>query len=63
MRIAVGTNTVSFDAAAPAVGFTMEVKDTGPGAVEVRFVSEDHESRFKADFASGVLRVEIDERD
>jgi hypothetical protein len=53
---------VSLDAAAPAVGFTMDVRSTGPAKVEVRFVSADHESRFKADWEAGELRIDIEEK-
>lgn len=41
----------------------MEVSSQGPAEVEVRFESEDHESRFKADWENGELRIDIDEKD
>ncbi len=63
MRIVVGPDTVHLDAAAPAVGFTMEVASEGPDDVEVRFRSDEHESRFKADWEAGRLRIDIDEKD
>lgn len=34
--------------AAPEAGFTMEQEDHGPGDVEIRFRSDDHESRLRA---------------
>ena len=61
MRINVGDGVVTFDGAAPAVGFTMDVRSTGPNEVEVRFRSDDHESRFKADWNEGELRIDKDE--
>ena len=63
MRIVVGDGTVELDAAAPAVGFTMEIEDDGPDKVEVRFRSDEHESRFKADWEGGEFRIDIDEKD
>lgn len=54
---------VSLDAAAPAVGFTMEVESVGPEEVEVKFRSDDHESRFEADWEDGRLHIDIDESD
>ena len=63
MRIVVGDGTVSLDAAAPAVGFTMDVRATGPTEVEVRFESDDHQSRFKADWEDGELRIRTEEDD
>lgn len=63
VRIVVGDGTVVLDAAAPAVGFTMEVIDDGPSEVEVRFRSDEHESRFEADWEAGELRVDIEEKD
>ena len=61
MRIVVGAGTVDLDAAAPAVGFTMDVLEEGPDLVIVTFRSEDHESRFEADWGTGVLRIDITE--
>lgn len=61
MRIEVGNGTVELSGAAPAVGFTMEVDETGPDKVEVRFRSDDHDSRFKGDWNNGELRIDIDE--
>lgn len=63
VRVVVGDGSVDLDAAAPAVGFTMEITDGGPDEVEVRFRSDEHESRFKADWEAGEFRVDIDEKD
>jgi len=63
VRIVVGAGTVDLDAAAPAVGFSMEIMDSGPDKVEVRFRSDDHESRLKADWEAGEFRIDIDEKD
>ncbi len=63
VRIVVGGGTVDLDAAAPAVGFAMEIMDSGSDEVEIRFRSEDHESRFKADWEAGELRIDIEEKD
>ena len=49
--------------AAPKSGFVMEVKDRGPGKVDVRFRSDDHESRLVAQLRDGAPSAERDERE
>ena len=56
-----GDGTVTLDGAAPAVGFTMDVRATGPDEVEVRFQSADHLSRFEAEWEDGQLEIDKEE--
>lgn len=51
------------DGAAPAVGFTMDIRDEGPARVRVEFRGEEHESKFKAEWEFGELVIDIDEKD
>lgn len=48
--------------AAPSSGFLMDVHDGGPDKVEVRFRSDDHESRLVAQLRSGTPAPRIEER-
>ena len=54
-----GAETVELVAATPKSGFVAEVRDSGPGRVEVRFRSDGHESRFRAE---GTATPTIEER-
>lgn len=47
--------------ARPKAGFEAEVHDAGPDSVEVRFRSDDHESRIRAFFSGGVPDREVRE--
>ena len=69
-RLVGGAVTVGFRAgatrlvqAAPASGFVVEVRDRGPGKVDVRFTSDRHESRIVVRWRDGRPDVERDERD
>ena len=69
-RLTGGTVTVRYrngDAelvqASPSSGFVMEINDPGPGKVDVRFRSEDHESRLVAQWRNGGPRPEREERE
>lgn len=48
--------------ATPEAGFTVEIHRDGPDDVDVRFESESHESRIKADNERGQLRIRVEER-
>jgi hypothetical protein len=48
-------------AAVPQSGFQVEVEKSGPSKVDVRYRSEDHTSRFKAEWEKGELEVETEE--
>ena len=39
----------------------MEIEDSGPSEVELDFESDDHRSKFKAEWSSGELDVDISE--
>ena len=56
------TETVSLLWASPSDGFTMDLQDTGPDKVEVRFESDDAESRVFA-WWDGAPRQRVEERD
>ena len=56
------TETVSLLWASPSDGFTMDVQDTGPDKVEVRFESDDAESRVFA-WWDGAPQQRVEERD
>jgi hypothetical protein len=64
-----GTVTVRFTAAAvlvqasPRSGFVMDIRDPGPGKVDVRFRSDDHESRLVVEWRDGRPVPRIDERE
>lgn len=58
----IGDGTVSLQSAVPAPGFSVEAKATGPDEVEVEFRSDEHRSKFKADWEDGELRIDIDEK-
>lgn len=49
--------------ATPNSGFIMEVHDRGPGKVDVRFRSDDHESRLVAEWRDGSPDVDREERE
>jgi hypothetical protein len=49
--------------ASPSSGFVMEINDPGPGKVDVRFRSEDHESRLVAQWRDGGPQPEREERE
>jgi len=49
--------------ASPKDGFAAEVHDSGPAELEVRFSSEEHESRVKVRCAAGAPMAEVEERD
>lgn len=49
--------------ARPKAGFEAEVHDAGPEDVEVRFHSDDHESRVRAFYAGGVPDREVREQE
>lgn len=63
VRIRFSPGSVTLDGAGPAVGFTMDVRDAGPSEVDVRFDSDDHESRFSAEWEDGALDASIEEED
>ena len=68
-RLTGGTVTVRYRSgeaelvqASPNSGFVMEINDPGPGKVDVRFRSEDHESRLVALWRDGDPQPEREER-
>jgi hypothetical protein len=61
VRIRYGGGDVFFVDAGAASGFNVEVRDTGPEEVEVRFRSADHESNFKAEYENGKLDISREE--
>jgi hypothetical protein len=63
VKIRYGAGEVWFVDGGAASGFSVEVEETGPDEVEVRFRSDDHESKFKAEYDHGELDVEIEEED
>lgn len=46
----------------PEPGFHVEIHRDAPGDVDVRFESDSHESRIKADNENGTLRIRVEER-
>ena len=54
-------STVEFVSAVPSDGFTVEVEHSGPDQVEVRFRSENHESRYRAQWSDGEPDVDTQE--
>lgn len=61
VRIRYGGGEVFFVDAGAASGFNVEVKDTGPEEIEVRFRSSDHESKFEAEYENGELEISREE--
>lgn len=61
VRIRYGNGQVILDGAGANAGYTMDVDESGPTEVEVEFRSEDHRSRFSAEWEDGELEVEIKE--
>lgn len=47
--------------ATPRTGFVVEINDPGPGKVDVRFRSDDHDSRLVVEYADGAPQVRRDE--
>jgi len=63
-----GTTTIRTDgsavhlvAAVPQSGFQVDVEKSGPQEVDVRYRSEGHTSRLKAEWENGKLEVETSE--
>ena len=69
-RVTGGTVTVRYSGgqtrlvqASPATGFTAEVNSSGPSTVDVRFRSDDHESRVRAEWRNGRPDVRREEQE
>jgi hypothetical protein len=65
-----GTTTIRTDGtgvhlvgSVPSSGFQVDVEKSGPREVEVRYRSEDHTSKFKAEWEDGQLHIEVSESD
>jgi hypothetical protein len=61
IRISALEPDVNLVSAFPFGGFSVEVEKSGPGKVEVKFESEDHNSSFKASWEEGNLKIDIRE--
>jgi hypothetical protein len=62
VRVSVDGSRVSLVAAVPAPGYAVDVRRAGPDEVEVRFESDDSESRVRIGFHDGRLRQEVEDR-
>lgn len=51
--VRVGAEAVELLFATPRSGFAVDVRSRGPSRVDVRFSSDDHESRFRYDLVGG----------
>lgn len=52
---------VRFEGASPAIGWTIEVEERGPDAVEVKFERDDRDVEVTVEWEDGELVVQIDE--
>ncbi len=61
VRVEIGSDTVRFLSASPKGGFTVDVRDRGPGKVVVYFRSGGHESKFVGESDGGTFHPKIGE--
>lgn len=61
VRLRVSGDDVFLAGSVPSPGFSMEIKEDGPGAVVVEFESDSHESTLHAEVENGELDIETDE--
>lgn len=61
VRLRVDGDSVWLDGAVPSPGFSLEIKQGGPGSVVVEFESSSHESKLHSEVDGDELKTEIEE--
>ena len=60
VTISYSNGSVFLQGATPALGYSMEIEDSGPDRVRVDFESEDDDISVRVEWDDGALQIDID---